>query len=391
MSRLVTVLALLAALAACSGGGGGATSNTAPDRQGQRAARQAAREVRRCQRRGTCPSTPDLGTTPASPTTTAPSGPLKPVLQGLLDRDGEPQGPYLGTAVRGWVVKAYWKDLQPAQGGPLAGDNVIDQAVAAARRLNAANPSLNLGLKLRVYTGIYAPAWAKNLGGPPVDVVDPQDHEQGTVGRFWTEDFGRAYADLEQKLAERYDTAPEVREVVVSRCTTFFAEPFIRDKGDKTSVSNMLAAGFNFDADQTCHREEIDAHKVWTQTHSDVDYSPYQNIERRSARSVDESFTESMMDYCRTNLGARCVLENNSIRTPVQSNYAPMYDRIKQLGPPISFQTANPNKIGDLLATLQWAAQEGANSVELPGSYTNDPPSTFAAANAALVANPTQR
>jgi hypothetical protein len=376
----MAVLAVLAVVAAaCSQGGG---SSTATDRQSERAARQAARQASRCQRRGTCPSVPDTGLTPSSTNTTAPSGPLKPVLQGLLDRDGQPPPGYIPTALRGWVVKAYWKDLQKTQGGPITENNAIDQAIAAARKLG-------VGLKLRVYTGIYAPDWAKSLGGGPVSVVDPQDKEQGTIGRFWTEDFGKAYADLEQKLAAKYDTVPEVREVVVSRCTTFFAEPFIRDKGDKGSVANMLGAGFSFDVDQTCHREEIDAHKVWLQTHTDVDFSPYQDIEKKGVNSVNEGFTESIMDYCRTNLGARCVLENNSIRTPVQANYAAMYDRIKAMGPPISFQTANPNKIGDLLSTLMWAAQEGANSVELPSSYQQSSPQTFAAANDALVNNPT--
>ncbi|MBV9411865.1 MAG: hypothetical protein JO148_09725 [Acidimicrobiia bacterium] len=382
MTRLWAVVMLLAVVAAACSQGSNSGSPTIADRQAARAARQAARQATRCQRRGTCPSTPDTGVAPSTPNVTAPSGPLKPVLQGLLDRDGQPPAGYIPSAVNGWVVKANWKDLQPTAGGPIAANNVIDQAIAAAHKLG-------VGLKLRVYTGINAPDWAKALDGGPVTVVDPQDKQQGTIGRFWTEDFGQAYANLEQKLAAKYDAVPEMREVVISRCTTFFAEPFIRDKGDKGSIANMLGAGFSFAADQTCHREEIDAHKVWLQTHSDVDFSPYQNIEKKGVKSVDEGFTESMMDYCRTNLGARCVLENNSIRTPVQANYAAMYDRIKALGPPISFQTANPNKIGDLLATLQWAAQEGANSVELPGSYTQSPPSTFVAANQALVKNPT--
>jgi hypothetical protein len=381
VTRLLAMLALLAIVAAaCSSGNGSTTS--AGDRQADRNARRAARQATRCQRKGTCPSVPDTNLGAVSPGTTAPSGPLKPVLQGLLDRDGQPPAQYVNTAVRGWVVKVNWSDLQKTAGGPITENNAIDQAIAAAHKLN-------MGLKLRIYTGVNAPEWAKNLGGAPVTVVDPQDSTQGTVGRFWTEDYGKAYDDLEEKLAAKYDAVPEVREVVVSRCTTFFAEPFIRDKGDKGSVANMLGAGFSFDADQACHREEIDAHKVWLQTHSDVDFSPYQNIEKKGVNSVDESFTESMMDYCRTNLGARCVLENNSIRTPVQAAYAPMYDRIKAMGPPISFQTANPNKIGDLLSTLMWAAQQGANSVELPGSYTQSSPQTFAAANDALLKNPT--
>jgi len=279
-------------------------------------------------------------------------------------------------------VKVDWKDLQPSPNGPIAENNPIDQAIAAAR-------PLGVGLKLRIYAGTAAPDWAKALGGGAVDVVDPQNKEPGTIPRFWSEDFGKAYADLQQKLAAKYDDVPEVREVSVSRCTTFFAEPFLRDKGDKGSVANMLAAGFGFDIDQNCEREQIDAHKVWAHTHSDVAFSPYQNIEKKGVNSIDESFTESMMNYCRTTLGARCVLENNAIRTPPQANYAAMYDRIKAMGPPISFQTANPNKIGDLLATLTWAAQNGANSVELPGSYTQQPASAYASANQALINNPT--
>jgi hypothetical protein len=279
-------------------------------------------------------------------------------------------------------VKVNWKDLQPSPDGPIAENNAIDQAIAAARQIGA-------GLKLRIYAGTAAPDWAKALGGGPVSVVNPQGDQPGTIPRFWTGDFGKAYADLQQKLAAKYDDVPEVREVVVSRCTTFFAEPFLRDKGDKGSVANMLAAGFGFNVDQTCEREEIDAHKVWAHTRSDVAFSPYQNLEKKGVKSTDESFTESMMTYCRTNLGARCVLENNAIRTPVQANYEAMYDRIKAMGPPMSFQTANPNKIGDLLATLTWAAQFGANSVELPSSYTQQPPSTYVKASEALINNPT--
>jgi len=336
MSRLWAVVVVFAVVAAaCSGGSGG---STAADKQAARNARRAARQATRCQRRGTCPSTPDTGSAPASPGTTAPSGPLKPVLQGLLDRDGEPPAQYVGTAVRGWVVKVNWSDLQKTPDGGITENNAIDQAIAAARKLG-------VGLKLRIYAGTAAPDWAKALGGGAVSVVDPQNKEPGTIPRFWTEDFGKAYADLQAKLAAKYDDVPEVREVIVSRCTTFFAEPFLRDKGDKGSVAAMLSAGFSFDADQTCEREQIDAHKVWAHTHSDVAFSPYQNIEKKGVNSTDEGFTESMMNYCRTNLGARCVLENNAIRSPVQANYEAMYDRIKAMGPPISFQTADRKSV----------------------------------------------
>ena len=41
--------------------------------------------------------------------------------------------------------------------------------------------------------------------------------------------------------------------------------------------------------------------------------------------------------------------------------------------------------------TLMWAAQQGADSVELPGSYQQQPAQTFTAANEALLRNPSQQ
>ena len=48
------------------------------------------------------------------------------------------------------------------------------QAIAETNQQNAANPGLNLRLKLRVYAGLAAPDWAKQLDGPPVTLKDPQ-------------------------------------------------------------------------------------------------------------------------------------------------------------------------------------------------------------------------
>ena len=52
----------------------------------------------------------------------------------------------------------------------------------------------SMALKIRIRAGILAPDWAKHLGGDPV----PISHrgQSGTVPRFWTPDFGRAYDEL---------------------------------------------------------------------------------------------------------------------------------------------------------------------------------------------------
>jgi hypothetical protein len=281
------------------------------------------------------------------------------------------------------VVNANWADLQPDASGPIAADNVIDQAIAQARQ---GGPNGPFALKVRIFGGIHAPNWAKQLGGPPVAVRDPLSGQGGTVGRFWTDAYQRAYAQFQQELAARYDGVPEVREVTAAQCTTVYSEPFIRDVQDASSVHDFLAAGFSVGADEACQRSQIDAHDAWRHTRTSVAFNPYQHINPDGSSSVDEAFTETMMRYCRSRLGPRCVLENNSVRWPQRSTA--MYDYMRSLGPPIAFQTAVIRRVGDLAKTLQFCITLRAEAVELPdGAEQAVGAGQLAQANTALAAN----
>jgi hypothetical protein len=311
---------------------------------------------------------------------------LKAALSGLLDRNGVPPTSYV-TSLGGFVVNVDWSALQPSQGAPLAANNAIDQAITAVRTLNATY-HVQLGLKIRLMAGISAPQWAKELGGSPVSLINPQNAAGGTIGRFWTGQFGQAYDQLQTLLAAKYDNVPEIREVTISRCTTFYDEPFIRDSAYLPNISALLDAGYTLAADETCQREEIDASAVWQHTHVDLAFNPYEVIGAGGVTSTDELFTESMMAYCRQVLRTQCVLENNSLRTPPLASYAAMYQSMTTLGQPIAFQTATVSRIGSLTATLQYAVTLGASSVELPGGYEAlGTPSTFASITHTLAAN----
>ena len=307
------------------------------------------------------------------PTTAPPPEGLKEPIVGLLDRQGEPKA---GYELSGWVVKSSWADLQPAAGGPIAEQNVIDGAIVRARELG-------MVLKLRVYAGDQAPEWAKQLGGPPLTLVDPADGGTSTIGRFWTEPFGRAYADFQALLAARYDGVAEIRETVISRCTTVFAEPFIRQTGAGENLTTFGAAGLNDKTDQRCFEEQVDAHDVWKRTRSDLAVSPYQSVQAKAAardegraqRGGDLAIPEQVMRYCRERLGPRCVLENNSLRIEPRAQYEQLYEVMRGLGRPLAFQTATGDKVGDLAATISRAADLGAASVELPISYRKAPAS----------------
>jgi hypothetical protein len=331
--------------------------------------------------------------TPSSPSTTGPAtGPgvqqgqggsgsrssagLKPVIAGLIDRNGPPPSSYAGV-VSNFVISADWSELQPQPDGPIVRDNAIDRGIAAARAMEAAHKGLTVGIKLRVYAGINAPAWVKNLGGPPIPVYSPQSGVSGTVGRFWTPAFGAAWDQFQSKLAAIYDNVPEIREEVIARCTTIYDEPFERERKG-ISAAQWVAAGYTVAADQTCQRQEIaEAAAVWHHTRSGLTLNPFQPLTAKPG-TTDEAFTQQMMAYCRQLMGPRCVLENDSIRSPLQGGaYRSMYAQMKALGPPIAFQTATMSKVGDLTSTLAWAVSEGATSVELPDGFNRLTPTIF--------------
>ncbi|MBV8959909.1 MAG: putative Ig domain-containing protein, partial [Actinobacteria bacterium] len=293
---------------------------------------------------------------------------VKPVLKGLLDRQGRPDDANLAQ-LDGWVVRVDWAALQPTPFGPIDTNNAIDQAIAQVRTLA---PQYTMHLKVRVLAGTSAPDWAKQLDGGPIQL----DSSAGdSIGLFWSTDFASAYADLQSKLAALYDDTPEISQVEITQCTIWTGEPFLRDAGTPQTVSALLAFGYTAEADSTCQQQEVDAHQVWAHTRSGLAFNPYQHIYPDGSSSTDEPFTESMMTYCRSSLGLRCVLANNSIRsTPQGPSYTDMYNAMQANGRPMAFQTAAPDRIGDWYQALSFAVQLGANSIELARDYpTYDP------------------
>jgi hypothetical protein len=298
---------------------------------------------------------------------------LKPQASGLYDRQ-RLADPAERAAVNGFVVKVGWSALQLTGDGPVEPGNAIDTALATVRELNATDPTLRLRVKLRIYAGGASPDWAKNLDGPPMTICDPSFPSYcETVPRFWTDRFRDAYQRLHDELAARYDAAPEVLEIVVDRCTTIYAEPYIRQGTLAQNLGEYRRAGYTLPLDQRCHRQEIDAHGVWETTRSSVAFNPYQRIDTATEPlrvKSDVDFARSMMHHCRQSLGARCVLGNNSIRDRSGgAAYDALYAEIAALGPPVYFQTATMGRVGDLDATLGWAESQGAGMVELPLGY----------------------
>jgi len=316
-------------------------------------------------------------TTAVPPTGSIPPAPagLKAVIHGLIDRNGAPPA---GYPISAWVIQVNWADLQPQQGGPITANNGIDKAIAQVRAMNSNGGHMTL--KLRVYAGIHSPDWAKQLGGPPFPVTDPTA-AGGTAPRFWTPQFSQAYAALQTALAKMYDGVPEIREDVISQCTTVFAEPFRRQVPDSGALQAWLSAGYTMAADEACHHAEIDAHNVWQKTTSDLAVNPWLPVVANQGKAgTDLTFPESVMRYCRQRLGVRCGLENNSLKSNPTAPYQQLYQAMKAIGPPMTFQTSQTATVGDVPTAVALGANLGAASIELPVSYKKSPPSQLLSA-----------
>ena len=340
-----------------------------------RIARHAAAKHHAAGKAASAPQT--SGTTSASRRAS-----LKPVLTGLLNRQGVPPAAYRsvegGYDIQGTqddqgnrdVGDVSWAELQPTAGGPIASNNAIDLAVADVRAWNAANPTHPEALKLRVEAGIHSPSWALDLGGACVVVTDPTSGTSGCCPRFWTSEFSAAYYQFEAELAARYDTVPEIREVDMAKNTTIYNESLIRQVQSSSTVAALLAAGYSSAVDEQQQLQDITSlGTYWKHTHVGFAFNPYQTA---NPVTQDEAFTQQLISAGRAALGDRLVLENNSLRQGYLSgngDYQAMYSYMCGVGGPLGFQTATLAKVGSIQAVLNGAIGWGAASLELPSGY----------------------
>jgi hypothetical protein len=355
---------------------------------------------------------------------------LKPNITGLVDRRGEPLSdgesePVLLPAggrpfrspgesgyddrvspwitdggIDGSVVSVTWAELQPTAFGPLATNNQIDKAIARVARIRDLT-GVEVGLRVRLFAGIWAPDWAKALDPndpsrtvAPVPFVDPANPTTPrTIGRYWSASFGQAYDDVMTKLAGAYDTNCAVREITLGRCTTIFNETFIREP-DSPNPDNLHAAGYTDALDRQCVRDQLGSARSFRYTRIYLATNPYQGIrDVKPYFYVDVPFTLSVMDSCRSQLGDRCLIANNSIRfnrvlqggedPNVDWNgsylgqgypnypYRQLYQGHKARGGPLAYQTADAPRVQSLPNTILFASEElGGSSVELPFLYS---------------------
>lgn len=278
------------------------------------------------------------------------------------------------------VVKVYWQDIQSTDGAEIVHPNAIDNALDYARRMNAANPGLNLSLKIRLYCGIASPQWLKQKAG----TFTLQGMRQSAdCIRFWEPAAINAYTDVQKKLAAVYDTVPEILDVVNSGTGTSTAEGMIRNAGKsgahKQNAISYMQAGYSIEKDIDAIKKSIDAMKAWKHTRVSMAFSSFATIDNNGVGD-DVNTSLSLLDYFVNIMGAQAVAGNNGLRDNASGTNAEkwaeggandkIYDRIaeynktKNIG--VYFQTATLARIGNIDKAMQQGLARGAGMIELP-------------------------
>ena len=267
----------------------------------------------------------------------------------------------------GLVVIASWKQLQPTPQSQIGPDNVIDRALADVRAYNARNPAKPLAVKLRVWGGFEAPEWAKALGGPPVETIF--NGKPRTVGRFWSPAYREAWARLQQQLAARFDGEPLIREVSITSCMSYTAEPFVVPIQGRV-LRPLHVAGFTVPAYKDCLAHAVADYAPWRQSRLVLSVNPLRTAPGQGMG--DQAFTEGLMQDCRRTVGRRCVFDNHDLDTGLPSPLHRIYALMKQLGPEIEFQTWRKTP-DDFDGTIRLGVSYGASSIELYQDYGGFP------------------
>jgi hypothetical protein len=300
--------------------------------------------------------------------------------------------------IDGVVINVTWAQLQPTPSDFVT--TPIDDALNEVRDFNSQHPQSPLGVKLRVWQ-TSAPDWAKNLDGASVTLVQVKNSEvrSKTVGRFWSAKYDLAWHRLQTQLADKYDSEALIREVTNTSCSSLTDEPFNVD-GDQEAIQNMLRAGFTDDAYRNCLIKSANDYDGWHTTSIDFAIANYRRI--GSGRQVaDPEVVVQIIKAFRTALGGRAILSNHALADPrslASRGLTPVMDEIKQFGPPIEFQTANPNAAWLQGGQLNWeetigyGRSLGATAIEVWGccrgsGFESMQPAKLQAWSAALKSN----
>ena len=309
----------------------------------------------------------------------------KPVQSGLVDMgfnhfydDADLQPTFLlsdlanaGGAISEMVLNVTWAELEPTSGQ--FNYAAINSAVNAVSAYNTSHGT-DIGIKLRVWGGVVAPDWVKNLDGPPVATsgkatIDPTNYGSRTFPKVWTADYNEAWLELQTDLATHvtgggsvtYDGNPIIRGISQTAGITASDEPFVSlptsapiSSGATQGVDQfgaLVSGGYSDYAEMLTLRAAIASYAAWATTPLDYTINPYHLYTSGSpygSATNDQNFAIAVLQQTRNS--TRLVQAGNHALDAPQHGQLPfLYAQLTAdaalttAAAPDSYQTASPD------------------------------------------------
>ncbi|MGI2260205.1 hypothetical protein, partial [Shewanella sp. GXUN23E] len=263
---------------------------------------------------------------------------------------------------------------------------VIDSAIAEVKNWNRSHTN-KLGIKLRVFAGIYTPQWVKDdVGSTTLDFED-SDFD-GSYPHYWTQEYRTRYAQLHHALATKYDSVGVIKEVAISGCMIKNAD-MNRSPNEWQNINRLIDDGLTWQKDKGCQQWQIDTvASKWDRTKVAVARPHFRKFVKVTSQPSDtewpisKTIMQEMVDTCRAH--GNCIIGENSLeRWDMEHNaftdpFHPIYyvcgKYLENYEPkaPVYFQTgAFVDDNGTLThQVLYWAIQNCGDSIlkmiELP-------------------------
>ncbi len=258
----------------------------------------------------------------------------------------------------GVVIHTTWGALEPERGE--YNFTSIDEALSDIMQYNKTHLQHPIYAKLRISKAINPPEWVLKLAGGPVDIVS-NNGQTIQVGLYWTTEYRKAWQELQQKLADRYDNNFLIREVCINSGAMITDEPFIAIF-NKPTIANLHAKGYTDSAFKATLEGALDDYACWENTPLDYSFNMLREID--SGHPVNNmDFTLSLMRKFRKRYGERAVLSNHGLQENLSKGALPIYELFKELKSPIAAQTKGPSDLTD--KTIETGIKYGVTEFEI--------------------------
>ncbi len=258
----------------------------------------------------------------------------------------------------GVVILTTWGQLEPERHN--YDFSSIESALEDIRQYNMDYPKNPVFGKLRIYPALNSPDWLLELSGGPVEIVD-NNGNRSLVGLYWSPEYRLAWRELQQKLAERFDDHPLMREVTVNTGAVHTAEPFISIL-NMDSLANLRAKGYNDAKFKMTLEGALEDYSPWENTVIDFTFNMFRETDSgKQVQNID--FTIYLMRKFRKQFGERAVIANHGLQPRLKNAAIPIYQEFSQLGGPIAAQTISPDTLTD--ESIQLGLDHGVTLFEL--------------------------